>query len=1015
MLRLPPRSAGTPRCAGFPAAGPLLRIRTLPLRVRRLSTRPGLRTPFLALPAVLLCALLCTLLSRPASADAGHLRIVSPSSGSVLLKHETEWVASFSVNQGLTTIWSLPAGEYEVTFFPGGTAVPGAAGASLAGGTGASGRPAEPAGASVRIWDGLTSRIEVDAGTGLARQWEGPDDAGGAALLLPRTLLEALPGKPVEVLAAMDTHIRSRPSLLLDGLNLAPAAERCEVPSGLGGPAGGAAATLSPGFADGARWSLTSGWSAIRPRARGLAWGGQAPLPLHVTAGFEGSRHEDEIVTGQGRIDPLSLLGVPLAGHFWVRHASRPNASPRAVGARILPHNDARDLAMIGRLDFGSPTAGILPGAGAAAPPEAAHPDRAAAGSWGLALKFAASGSRRDHYEQVYRYDLDHAPHEETAFVQSEADFTRRLGARGCGKLSLGYRSYETSFSDGVYREDLQAYVAPGGNSDTDESGLYWQGSPAGDAHVYDYYRWQSERQWRGRAQVEWASGAASRVEAGADVRFLTYRRFEHFSPTELGAFGPGGTLADALVIGYDPERGRPADDPFDPGGAFSGRLTARIQRTPRPGLHLDLAAGGLLFSARDSVLASLRTPLGEDYAFDAADLEPPVWHLRPEARLAIARRDPRSGDGRLDRGLEWWGVLFQQAHQPPLEALYAPRAYLMQADPEGVMGNPALAPEIERGAEIGLSFPAPFSLPSRLLLSGYASRVSDALAVSAAQVGAGRGWSDTDWVPAYENGGTLFQRGLHLEALAGRAEGVFWARFSYDLSRIESDRLEPSLLDGRWLYPEDAPGEYESEGYAGPLGSSVEELLGDLTPAAVFRPANLDRLHRFSLAFVARPHPASRLLNGWEIGVTGRVETGRPYTQVYVYSAGLPAGSADVPRGPDDPAWEQAVPELDRNAGRMPAQIELDLALTRRFALGGRQLTFGVEALNLFGRENVIAVYRATGEADEDGCLGTATCPAESAGLEEVEPAAYGARLLDPAHYGIPLLLRGWLRFELF
>ena len=92
---------------------------------------------------------------------------------------------------------------------------------------------------------------------------------------------------------------------------------------------------------------------------------------------------------------------------------------------------------------------------------------------WGLTLRFVAQGSQRNDYEQVYLRNLDHAPYEETAFMESEGALAVRLAPDLRGRLALGYGTYETSVSDGEYRKDLQAYYTPWTNSGADDSGLY--------------------------------------------------------------------------------------------------------------------------------------------------------------------------------------------------------------------------------------------------------------------------------------------------------------------------------------------------------------------------------------------------------------------------------------------------------------------------------------------------------------------------------------------------------------
>ncbi|MBP6875829.1 MAG: hypothetical protein KBD56_07140 [Candidatus Eisenbacteria bacterium] len=1001
----------------------------------REGLRPARRRPRGLLLGALLSILLSSVAVIAASAQEGRLFIDASSGGIVRLEHETEWSASFTLDAGSTLLGPLPAGQYRLFFLPSApvsldqtTATGGTASSQARGGLSAivADTERDEGLGTVQVWDGVTSRIRIDAQAHALRQWEGPEDASGATLLVPASILDALPGEPAEILAALDTHVRTRPGMENDGLQAVARAERRELAPGLGGVAGAASATLTPRFASGARWSLVTGTTDIRSLDFPLS---NDQPPFHFTLGAHGSRHEDAILTGHARLDPRTYLGVPAGGHLWLRSAYLGNAAPSAVGDRMLDHNSANVLDLIARIDIGSPFAGALLGTGGGRTSEqgegalggdavqamaADGADERRPRSWGLALRLAATGYERDHYLQVYRRDLTHAPFEQTAFLRGEGEWTQRLGARTRGRLSLGYESYTNSFSDGKFERDLRSYYMPGGNAGADESGLYWEG-PAGplvEGHVYDYYRWHSDRELRAAAGLELACGHATRIEAALEASRLTYRRFEDFSPTAFSDFESGGSLRNSLLIGYDASRGKPSDQPFEPGRAWTARFFTRMESSPRARLHLEMAAGARLFSSGDSALASVAKPYGNDSDFDAGDWEAPVWHLRPEARLALARRNPGSADGTAQRGFEWWAIAFQRAMLPPLETLYSPRAYLAMSRPEGVMGNPALAPERETGGEAGIAIPFGLVPAGRLSFTGYASRLTDAITMEVAQVGPLQGWYGADWVPVYDNGGTLTQYGLHAEALTKSAGGRFWARLSYDLSRTQSDRYEPPLLDLRWLFPNRAPGEYESEGYAGPLGGITDELLGDPQSAGSRRPSNLDREHRLSLAAVARPAWKSGWLKDWSIGVIGRLETGRPFTVVFVYPAGVPASEIADLRGPDDDAWEQVNARLEPNDSRMPLEASVDLALSREFFVRGRSLRVGLEALNLFARKNPVAVYRATGEPDDDGCEEFGCLEDDDADVTE---DAYAERILDPALYDAPLLVRGWVRFEIF
>ena len=234
-------------------------------------------------------------------------------------------------------------------------------------------------------------------------------------------------------------------------------------------------------------------------------------------------------------------------------------------------------------------------------------------------------------------------------------------------------------------------------------------------------------------------------------------------------------------------------------------------------------------------------------------------------------------------------------------------------------------------------------------------------------------------------------------------------------------------LLDEAWLYADLPQGEYETEGYAGPLGGILDGIAGQADPAAAtragaYRSSYLDRAHCLSFACVRHlsPPPAGagtfgHVTGGWTIGAIARFESGRPFTQTYANAAGLPPGSTtEDGRGTTDLAWDQVLEDAAWNALRMPSRFTVDLALQRRVAFGPLGLRFTIEALNLFDIINVESVYRATGEPDEDGCDGSAACLGSELAAH-IDADAYAERLRDALHYDRPFVMRGAVRLEMF
>jgi hypothetical protein len=100
-----------------------------------------------------------------------------------------------------------------------------------------------------------------------------------------------------------------------------------------------------------------------------------------------------------------------------------------------------------------------------------------------------------------------------------------------------------------------------------------------------------------------------------------------------------------------------------------------------------------------------------------------------------------------------------------------------------------------------------------------------------------------------------------------------------------------------------------------------------------------------------------------------------------------------------------------------MPWTWQVDLGLQRRFTFVRQNWALYLEARNLLGRKNPRTVYGATGEADDDGWLGTVAgqARAESApGGPAAFRQAYLDRLDDPNRYEEGRTLRVALGLDL-
>lgn len=118
---------------------------------------------------------------------------------------------------------------------------------------------------------------------------------------------------------------------------------------------------------------------------------------------------------------------------------------------------------------------------------------------------------------------------------------------------------------------------------------------------------------------------------------------------------------------------------------------------------------------------------------------------------------------------------------------------------------------------------------------------------------------------------------------------------------------------------------------------------VGDtIVPAVVAFPLDFDQRHRLVALLRARaPDAWPAWLREVEVGAVGRWSSGLPFSRTNV------AGDSLI-----------GLP----NSNRLPSNWAIDLRVSRAVALGGLRLSFWVDARNLTGHRNVVAVRRDTG-----------------------------------------------------
>ncbi len=205
---------------------------------------------------------------------------------------------------------------------------------------------------------------------------------------------------------------------------------------------------------------------------------------------------------------------------------------------------------------------------------------------------------------------------------------------------------------------------------------------------------------------------------------------------------------------------------------------------------------------------------------------------------------------------------------------------------------------------------------------------------------------------------------------------------------------------------------------FADGTGSSATSALSRLrNPAArnirIYTPLNYDQRHQIK-GIVDYRYARGKFYNGPEIGdfkvlentglnviVTGG--SGTPYTKSSeIYSPILGVGSA--------------ITEGSYNGARLPWQFKVDIRLDRDFYIGKAEneddnifINAYIEIFNVLDADNIMGVYRATGEPDDDGFLNAAQHQDYIEGRtdEQAFRDYYAIRVNSPYNYAKPRIIR--------
>ena len=145
------------------------------------------------------------------------------------------------------------------------------------------------------------------------------------------------------------------------------------------------------------------------------------------------------------------------------------------------------------------------------------------------------------------------------------------------------------------------------------------------------------------------------------------------------------------------------------------------------------------------------------------------------------------------------------------------------------------------------------------------------------------------------------------------------------------------------------------------------------------------------------------RPLENFGVNAVIQLGSGTPYTPTNPYDGVSP--NASVQQEPTGPI----------NSANLPWQFVIDIKAEKRFQIGSYSLSPYLLIRNLLDRDNILAVYEGTGEADVSGYLATPEGQERAADAETGETFAYRYDLgqNNPKNYANPRMIILGLRMS--
>jgi hypothetical protein len=184
-----------------------------------------------------------------------------------------------------------------------------------------------------------------------------------------------------------------------------------------------------------------------------------------------------------------------------------------------------------------------------------------------------------------------------------------------------------------------------------------------------------------------------------------------------------------------------------------------------------------------------------------------------------------------------------------------------------------------------------------------------------------------------------------------------------------------------------------------------------------VLVPLNFDQRHTFKGILNYRFLPGKKyigpdwkgrgrkILGGFGVNFVGKLSSGRPYTDQENFTQEGAVNSA-----------EKTVLDGTINGNRLPWIYTVDMRMSKKFVFGFEkeaknkfysEIYFVVT--NLFNTQNIINVYKATGNAKDDGYLNAASSQSDISTQTNTESYKdlYLLKIANPSFYALPRMIR--------